>query len=540
MENTASLVRNKKLHDITDIRDESDRDGIRIVIETRKNSNADVVLNQLYAHTQFQTTFPVIMLALVNGEPKILNLKEIINYYILHRKEVVTRKTKFELNEAQEKAHILEGLKIALDNLDSTIKIIKSSENPEKAKLSLIENFKLTEKQSLAILDMKLQRLTSLEHDKIKNEHTSLLKLIEELKTILASEQKIFEIIKNELLELKEKYKDERRTQVIAAEETEIQDESLIPQQQIVITSTHLGYIKQTPLELYKQQKRGGKGIIATETKDQDFVKHLFVTSNHNYLLFFTNKGKVYWLKAFNIPEASRYSKGKAIINLLNLEQNERINAILPISKFKEDHYLLFATKQGLLKKTPLAEYSNPRKSGIIAIKLRENDELVKVKLTAGNKNFILATKNGSAVRFSENDVAPTGRASSGVRGVKLENLNDEVIGLEPEIEAHTLLTITEKGHGKRTPIADYRLIRRGGKGVTNIKITEKNGKVVAIKTVSDEDEIILITEKGIVIRIPIKDISTIGRNTQGVRIIRLDENDKLKAVAKVIKAEAL
>ncbi len=536
LEEIADLVREKRIEGISDLRDESNREGIRIVIELKKNADPETTLNQLMEHSQLKETFGVIMLALVDGEPKILNLKEIIQYFIEHRKEVVVRRTYFDLTKAEERAHIVLGLKTALENIDNVVKMIKAAETPEVAKNSLMQSLTITEIQAKAILDMKLQRLTSLETNKLIKEYEDLIKLIAELKDILASEPKIFQIIKNELLEIKNKYADVRRTQIIEEERT-VGEEELIQEEDIVITVTHSGYIKQVPLETYRQQRRGGSGVIGTETKEEDFVEDLFITSNRTQLLFFTNTGKVHWLKAYQIPIASRYSKGKAIINLIRLQENEKINAVLPVKEFQENAFILFATKNGILKKTPLIEFMNPRQGGIIAVGLKENDELVDVKLTSGNFDMILATKNGLAVKFNEEDVRPMGRSASGVRGITLEE-NDELIGMDYATSNATLLTVTENGYGKRTSLEEYRLINRGGKGVINIQTTERNGKVVAIKTITDDEDVMVISKQGVIIRIPAKTISVIGRNTQGVTIMKLKENDKLTNVAKVAKED--
>ncbi len=532
IENIADLIRDKKIIGITNLRDESDREGMRIVIELSKNTNEDVVLNQLYKHTQLQTTFGVNMLALVNGEPKLLSLNSILNYYILHRKKVIERRTKFDLNKAEERTHILTGLKIALNNIDNVVAIIKKSKNVEVARDLLINNFDLTEIQANSILDMKLQKITSLETEKIKKEYDELIKLIEELKGILASEEKILLIIKNELLDLRKKYSDGRRTEIVNMEET-LETEDLIKQEDIVITITHSGYIKSLPSETYKQQKRGGRGIIATAVKEEDFVEHLFITNTHDYILFFTDKGKVHWLKAYQIPSATRYAKGINIVNLLKLE-DEKITAAVPIKEFLENKYLVMVTKNGLIKKTKLIEYSNIRKTGIIALNLKDEDKLINVRLTDGDKQLIIATKNGLAVKFNESNVRSMGRNATGVRAVKL--IEDYVIGMEICDDNDTLLTITENGYGKRSLIADYRLIRRGGKGVINIKTTERNGKVVSIKVVNDNDGLMFITKNGVLISINVKDISTIGRNTKGVRIMKLNEQDKVVDIAKIIK----
>ncbi len=535
IEGMADLVRDKRVEGISDIRDESDRKGMRIVIELKSNANPEVVLNQLYKHSQLQTTFGVINLALVAGQPKILDLKSLISSYVKHRKRIVTRRTQFELTKAEDRAHILEGLKIALNNIDSVVKVIKSSDSVENARSSLMKTFELTEKQAVAILEMRLQRLTSLETSKVRKEHEELVKLSIELKSILADESKIYNIIKQELSELKQKYHDERRTKIIDALDEEIEDEDLIKEEQVVITMTHQGYVKRLPIDTYKQQKRGGKGIIATETKEEDFVEHLFTSSTHNYILLFTDKGNVFWLKGYKIPDASRYSKGSNIVNMLNLEKDEKITSMIPIKEFKENEYLLMATKKGVLKKTASIEYSNPRKNGIIAINLRDNDKLVNVKLTDGNQKYIIASKNGLAVRFNEADARSIGRNATGVRGIRLSG-NDEVIGLELATnDKDTLLTATENGYGKRSLIEDYRIIRRGGKGVINIKTSGRNGKVVAIKTVKDDHELMFITKKGILIRTGVSEISVVGRNTQGVRLMKLDSNDKLVNVARII-----
>ncbi|MBS3095628.1 DNA gyrase subunit A, partial [Candidatus Woesearchaeota archaeon] len=511
-----------------------DKKGMSLVIEIKKGFNPETVLNQLYKHSQLQTTFGVIMLALDRNQPKIFNLKEAISSYVLHRKDIVTRRTKFELKKAEDRLHILDGLVICLKNIDAIVSLIKKSKDPGIAKQGLIKNYELTEIQAQAVLDLKLQRLTSLEQDKINKEHDELIDVIKELKDILSKEPRIYAIIKDELLDIKNRFGDERRTEIIESNPDEdITEESLINKEDVVVTITEAGYIKQTSLDEYRQQRRGGKGIIATTTKEEDIVSHLFITNNHNYLLFFTNKGKVHWLKVYQIPEASRYSKGKAIVNLLHLA-DEKINAVLPIIEFKKELFLLFSTEKGILKKTSLEEYSRPRQGGITAINLREDDELVQVRLTPGNLEMVLATKKGLAVRFNETDVSTVGRTAIGVIGVRLEK-DDEVIGLEVALKTGTLLTVTENGYGKRSKIDEYRLIRRGGKGVINMQTSERNGNVVGIKTVKDNDEIMLITKNGVIIRVPVSDVSVIGRNTQGVRIMKLDENDKIKTVARVI-----
>ncbi len=536
IEGIANLVKEGVVEGIKDIRDETDKTGIRVIIHLKKDEDPKLILNQLYKHSGLQNTFGVIMLALVNNEPRVLNLKEIIENYILHRKQVIVKRTKFDLNKAEEKAHILEGLQIALSNIDKVIELIKQSENAETAKTNLSANFNLTEKQSIAILEMRLQRLTNLETKKVLEELEKTKKLIEELRSILASEIKIIEIIRQELTELKEKYSDKRRTEIVEEEVDAIVREDLIKEENIVVTLTYSGYIKQVPLTTYKQQGRGGKGIQATSTKDEeDIVKNMIVTSNLNTLMFFTNKGKVFWLKGYEIPEVSRQAKGKAIVNLLNLEENEKVNTILSIKDYKENQYLVFSTKKGVIKKTSLMEYSNIRKSGIKAINLRENDEVVKVILTDNNSELILTSKLGKAIRFHEKDINEVGRNSTGVRGIKLQE-KDELIGLEIVIHGYTLLTVTEKGFGKRTSLEEYALIRRGGKGVRNIKISEKNSFVVSTSIVNDNDELIIITKKGQIIRLNVKDINIIGRNTSGVHLIRLNENDSVANIAKISK----
>ncbi|MBU1245676.1 MAG: DNA gyrase subunit A [Nanoarchaeota archaeon] len=532
IEAIADLVRSKKVEGIYDIRDESDRKGMRVVIELKKNANPDIILNQLHKHTQLQTSFGINMLALVAGQPKLLSLKEILHQFILHRQRIVTRRTKFDLEKAEERAHILIGLKVALNNIDAVVKTIKSSKDVVVAKQLLMQRFKLSDKQSVAILEMRLQKLTSLETTKIMKEYEELIKLIVDLKDILGSDKRIFDIIKDELKEIISKYGDERRTQILDVEEN-IEVEDLIKREDVVVTVTHEGYAKKLLLDNYKQQKRGGKGIVGTGTKEEDIVEHLFTCNTHDYILFFTNKGKVYWLKTYRIPTATRYSKGSNLINLIRLDKGEVINAIVPIKQFNDTENLIMATKNGLVKKTVLSAFSNPRKGGIIAIKLRDKDELVNVKLTDGSQQLILGTRNGMAVKFDEKQVRQMGRNSSGVRGIRL--VNDKVVGMEIAHDDLSLLTVTENGYGKRSSISDYRLINRGGKGVINIKTSLRNGKVVGIKTVADDHELMFITKNGIIIRTTTKDVSVIGRNTQGVRLMKMKEKDKVVAVTRVI-----
>ncbi len=533
----ANLVNDNKIRGISDIRDESDREGMSIIIELRKDANSNVVLNQLYKHTRLQDTFGIMMVALVNNEPKLLGIKPIILHFITHRKEVVRKRTEFDLNKAKERDHILQGLLIALQDIDTTVKLIKQSNSVQEARTTLQNNLSITEKQAVAILDMKLQKLAALEQEKIKKEHSELLKLIEGLNSILASEQKIREIIKNELLELKKNYGDERRTELTLAEAETFEMKDLIKQEKMVITITHSGYIKRQPLKTYRQQKRGGKGIIAAGTKDQDFVEDIFVANTHSYILFFTNKGRIHWLKVYNVPEASRQALGKSIVNLLQLQTDEKISAFIPVGKFRENRFLIMATKKGTVKKTELMAYSNPRKGGIIAITLEQDDELIKVVRTDGLKQIMLATKNGVAVRFKESDVRPTGRSAKGVKGATLRE-GDKIIGMVVADDTKTLLTITENGYGKRTPVSEYRLTRRGGIGVRNIICSERNGKVIAIKSVTENDDLMFISKHGITIRTPANGISSIGRATQGNRLMRLGDNDKVVAAAKIVKAE--
>ncbi|MBW2990276.1 DNA gyrase subunit A [Candidatus Woesearchaeota archaeon] len=533
IEQIADAVNDRTIQGISDIRDESDRKGMRIVLELRKSANIDIVKNQLYKHTRLQSTFGAIMLGLDNGQPKILNIKKLLESFLIHRRVVVRRRTKFDLRKAEERAHILKGLIVALQNLDPVVKLIKTSKNPAVAKKNLIAVYKLSDKQSQAILDMKLQRLTGLEQQKIKDEHKHLLELIRKLKEILADEKKILNIIKDEMKEIMDKYGDDRRTVIEEVEEEEIAVEDLIKPEENVITISHAGYIKRQSIDVYKTQRRGGKGVIGATTREEDFIKHLFVANTHSYLLVFTDKGKVYWLKVYNIPEAARVSKGKPIVNLIRTEPDEKIQTVIPIREFDDKHYLLFATRKGLAKKTKLSAYSRPRKAGIIAINLNEGDGVVEVILTDGHQKILIASSNGQAVKFFEADARHVGRNSYGVRGIRLGK-DDKVIGMIIAQDNQCVLTITENGYGKRTNIEEYRLISRGGKGVRNIICSERNGKVKCIRAVKDDDEIMVVSKKGILIRVPVKNISVIGRNTQGVRIMKLGEEDHVVSVAKI------
>jgi len=537
IESIASLVKEKKIEGITDLRDESDREGMRIVIELRKDAMEEIVLNQLFAHTQMQTTFGIINLALVDSEPKVLNLKETLQKYIEFREEIIRKRTEFDLRKASDRAHILEGLLIALDNLDEVIMLIRRSKEAKDATHKLTSKFILTEVQAKAILDMRLQKLASTERQGIRDEHTQLVKSIAELREILASRQRILEIIKNELLELKEKFGDERRTQ-IETEEEEILIEDLIPVEDNVITITHTGYIKRIPVDTYRMQRRGGVGLVGMGTKEEDYVIDVFVASTHDYILFFTSKGRVHWLKAYKIPHGGRHARGKPVVNLLpRLEKGERIESMIPVKEFDEERLLLFATKKGLIKKTKLSAYSRPRVTGIWAVKLRKGDELVETKLSDGTKEIILAAKKGKAARFSEKLVRATSRYSMGVKGIGLKK-DDEVVGMAVVDEKSVLLTITENGYGKRTPVSLYRKTRRGAQGVITIKTGKRNGAVIGVREVSDDHELILISEYGRIIRIPAKGIRVQGRATMGVKLMRLHPNDMVKALARLVKEE--
>lgn len=530
IENISQLVRDKKIEGISDLRDESDRnDRVRIVVELKRDANAQVVLNQLYKNTQMQDTFGAIMLALVNGEPKILTLKQCIEHYLDHRKEVVVRRTRFELEKAEARAHILEGLKIALDNIDEVINIIRSSYDDPKERL--MERFGLTDIQAQAILDMRLKTLSGLQREKIEEEYNELMKLIAHLKEILASEKLIFDIIKEELIEVKEKFGDDRKTKIVAAAD-DFEMEDLIKEEQTVIALTHFGYIKRMPVDTYKSQRRGGKGITGIATREEDFVKQIFTASTHDMILFFSNKGKVYKLKGYEIPEAGRTAKGTAIVNLLSLDNGEKISAVIPIQNFAEGKYLLMATKNGLIKKTALKEYDSTRKTGLQGITLKQDDELISVRLTDGEDNVVLVTREGICITFDEKDVRPIGRVSQGVIGIKLDK-EDEVIGMESIVTGSkaTLLAITENGFGKRTELDEYRVQARGGRGVITYKITPKTGKLVGIRIATGEEDVMLITDTGTIIRLAVKDISVLGRSTQGVTLMRTNDGGKVVSI---------
>lgn len=534
IERIADLVKEGKIEGISDIRDESDREGIRIVIELKRGENPEVILNQLYKHTPMDTSFGIIMLGLVRNQPRILSLKELIAQFIEHRKEIVTKRTEFELRRAEERLHILEGLKIAIDNIDRVISLIRNSASPAEAKEGLISKFSLSDVQAQAILDMRLQRLTALEREKVIEERDGLIKTIRHLRDVLEKEELLFDIIVNELEDIKNRYGDDRRTEIINNVE-EISLEDLIADEDMVVTVTHEGYIKNTPLSVYRSQRRGGKGKTGMSTKDTDFVETIFVASTHSYVLFFTNLGRCYWLKVHEIPEAGPTGKGKAVVNLLNLAQDEKIAAVLPVREFKDNKFVIMATKNGMVKKTELMAYSNPRAGGIIAVNVRDGDELIGAEITGGNNEILLTTRFGQAIRFNEEEVRETGRGATGVIGIRLED-NDEVVSLEViENQNAQILTVTEMGYGKRTPVSEYRLTARGGKGVITIKTTGKNGRVVGAFQVTDDIQVILITTHGKIIRMEASEINVYGRGTQGLRLIDLEPEERVAAVAKVI-----
>lgn len=536
IEKIAELVREKKIDGITDLRDESDRNGMRIVIELRRDVNPNVVLNNLYKHTAMQSNFGIIMLALVNGEPKVLNLRDMLFHYLQHQQIVIRRRTEFDLRKAEARAHILEGLRIALDHLDEVITLIRNSATTEEAKTGLMTRFGLSEDQSQAILDMRLQRLVGLEREKIENEYQELVARIAELRAILADERRILAIISEELNEIKEKFNDARRTEIVVGEDA-IEDEDLIPQEDVIITITHTGYIKRLPVTTYRSQRRGGKGVVGMGTKEDDFVEHLFVSNTHHYLLFFTDKGKVYRLKAYEIPDLSRTARGTPIINLIEIEQGEKINAVIPVENFDNDHYIFFATKEGVVKKTPLNEYSNIRRVGLIAVNLRDEDKLIGVKLTNGDQQIIMCTKLGLSIRFPEQDVRSMGRSATGVKGIEIGE-DDEVIDMDIVSENDSVLIVTSKGYGKRTPMEEYRIQSRGGKGIKTLNVTEKNGPIVGLKVVKEDEDLMIITASGTIIRTSMAGISLMGRNTQGVRLIHIRDDDEVATLARVEKSE--
>ncbi len=538
IERIADLVRDGDIEGIRDLRDESDRDGMRIVVEMKGGADARIVLNQLYQKTQLQDTFGVIMLALVEGRPRVLNLRELVQLHIDHRQVVIRRRTQFDLDKAEKRAHILEGLKIALANIDAIVQLIKKSKTPDEAKVGLMGKFSLSEVQALAILDMRLQRLTGLEREKIEEEYLGLIKLIEELKSILASRQKVLDLIKEEARDLKRRYGDPRRTEIVD-DAGEFQVEDLIAEEDMVVTISHDGYIKRLPVTTYRRQNRGGRGVTGMGVKEEDFVEHLFIASTHDYILAFTNLGRVYWVKVYEVPQAGRASKGKAIVNLLELKKDERVSAFLSVKEFAEDRFLVLATKKGMIKKTSLSEYGNVRRGGINAVVLREGDELIEAAITDGTNDIVLAKRGGKAIRFKEATVRTVGRVSQGVRGTNTEGEEEgDVVGMVVIRREASLLVVTQKGYGKRTEVGEYRVTGRGGKGILTLKTTERNGPLVSIHEVVDNDELMIISKKGVLIRLPIANVSVIGRNTQGVRLIKLDEGDEVVGVARVVKEE--
>ncbi|EAE0009036.1 DNA gyrase subunit A [Listeria monocytogenes] len=537
VERIAELAREKKIDGITSLNDESDRSGMRIVIEVRRDISASVIVNNLFKMTALQTTFGINMLALVDNHPKVLNLKEILYYYLEHQKVVIRRRTEFELRKAEARAHILEGLRIALDNIDAIIKLIRGSKTSDVAKEGLMTQFNLSDKQAQAILDMRLQRLTGLEREKIEEEYQNLVALINDLKAILADDERILEIIREELEEIKVKYADKRRTEILAGDLVSLEDEDLIPEEEVAITLTKRGYIKRLPLSTYRSQRRGGRGIQGMSTHEDDFVEHLVATSTHDTLLFFTNTGKVYRSKGYEVSEYGRTAKGIPIINLLGIESQEQVNAVINLSEFTDDSYLFFTTKHGVVKRTTLSQFAKIRQSGLRAVELRENDELISVQMTDGSKNMIIATKHGQSIYFPEENIRVMGRTAAGVRGIRLRE-DDEVISMEVLEDDEKVLVVTEKGYGKQTPASQYPLRNRGGMGVKTVTITEKNGNLVAMKTVTGEEDLMLMTVSGVLIRFEIDTVSQTGRSAMGVKLIRLDEDEKVATVAKVPKEE--
>ncbi len=538
VEKIADLVRDKKVEGISDLRDESDKDGIRVVVETKRDAVPEVILNQLYKHTQLQDTFGIILLALVDGIPKIMPLKTVLNHFIDFRHEVVVRRTKFELKEAEARAHILEGLKIALDNIDAVIKVIRGSKDPAQAKEGLMNSFNLSELQSQAILEMRLQKLTGLEVDKVVGEYKELIKIISNLKSILENKIKRMDIIKTELLEIKDQYGDERRTEIIPVD-TDFSMEDMIAEEEVVLTITHQGYIKRTALNTYRTQRRGGRGVQGAMSKDEDFVEHLFIANTHNYMLFFTDTGKCYWLKVYDIPQAGRASRGRAIVNLIGCNPEERVEAFVSVKEFDDDHYIVMATKNGIIKKTVLSAYGKPRKGGIYAIEIREGDKLIQARVSNGENDILLGTHEGKSIRFSENDVRASGRKTMGVKGIKLSSKVDYVVGMLIVKREGTILVATEKGYGKRTEVLQYRTQTRAGKGVLTMRCTDKTGKMVNIMEVVDSDDLIVITDSGVLMRQPVKAIRAIGRVTQGVRLVKLDDGANISSITRVISEDS-
>ncbi|MDG2398789.1 MAG: DNA gyrase subunit A [Candidatus Marinimicrobia bacterium] len=537
VEKIADLVRDKKVVGISDLRDESDKDGIRVVIETKRDAVPEVILNQLYKHTQLQDTFGIILLALVGGVPKIMPLKEILSHFIDFRHEVIVRRTQFELKEAEARAHILEGLKTALDNIDAVIKVIRGSKNPTQAKEGLMNSFGLSEIQSQAILEMRLQKLTGLEVEKVVAEYKELIKIISTLRGILESKKQRMDIIKKELSDIRELYGDERRTEIIQVD-MDFSMEDLIAEEEVVLTITHQGYIKRTALNTYRTQRRGGRGVQGAMSKDEDFVEHLFIANTHNYMLFFTDRGKCFWLKVYDIPQGGRATRGRAVVNLIGCEPGEKVKAFVGVKEFDSDHYIVMATKNGIVKKTVLSAYGNPRKGGIYAIQIREGDELIEARITNGEYDILLGTHEGKSIRFSEKNIRPSGRKTMGVIGIRLGSAQDRVIGMLVVRRVGTILVATEKGMGKRTEVIQYRTQTRGGKGVMTMRCTDKTGKMVKIMEVVDSDDLIVITDSGVLMRQSVEAIRTIGRVTQGVRLVKLDEGASISSITRVISEE--
>ncbi|MBU1863071.1 MAG: DNA gyrase subunit A, partial [Candidatus Omnitrophica bacterium] len=533
IETIARLVEDKKVEGVADLRDESDRDGMRIVIELKRDHNVQILINALYKHTQLQETFGVIVLALVDNQPQVLNLKQVLQYFINHRIDVITRRTRFELAKAEARAHILEGFKIAFAHLDAVIKTIRQSKNVDEARKALIAKFKFTEIQAQAILEMQLQKLAGLEREKIEKEYLELIKKMEYLKSLLANKRKLLGVIKDELLEVKKKFKEERRTEIVAKEE-EIEVEDLIQQEDVIITLSHNGYIKRLPVSMYRSQRRGGRGVTGANIRDEDFIEQLFLASTHDYLLFFTDKGKVFWRKTYDIPPASRQAQGRAIVNFLSLGAGEKITSLIKVKEFSEDEFLFMVTKKGLVKKTSLAAYSRPRASGIVALTLKDDDQLVGCTVTDGSHEIFLASRGGKAIHFKEKEIREMGRTAAGVRGIRLAK-GDEVIAMALVEKGGTILSATERGYGKKTIFDEYRLQSRGGSGVANLKVNAKTGKIVGVITVREDDEVILATSTGMIVRSAVKGIRTSGRNTQGVRLVNLKEKDVVASIARVL-----
>ena len=537
VEKIADLVHNKKITGITDLRDESDKDGIRVVVETKRDAVPEVILNQLYQYTQLQDTFGIILLALDNGVPKIMSLKEILNHFINFRHNVVVKRTKFELKQAEARAHILEGIKIALDNIDKVIKLIRASKNPDAAKEGLMNNFNLSEKQAQAILEMRLQKLTGLEVDKVVEEYKELIKLISHLKGILENKNQRMNIIKTELLEILEAYGDKRRTEIVPVD-SDFSMEDMIAEEEVILTITHQGYIKRTALNTYRTQRRGGRGVQGARSKEEDFVEHLFIANTHDYMLFFTDKGKCFWLKVYDIPQGGRATRGRAIVNLIGCNPSEKVEAFVSVNEFDDKHFIVMATKKGIIKKTVLSAYGNPRKGGIYAIEIRKEDKLIEARITNGDHDILVGTSEGKSIRFSETNVRASGRKTMGVRGIRLSSKNDFVVGMLVVKREGTILVATEKGYGKRTDIIQYRTQNRGGKGVLTMRCTEKTGKMVKIMEVVDSDDLIVITDAGVLMRQPIEAIRTIGRVTQGVRLVKLDDGSIISSITRVMKED--